>query len=404
MITLVMNEKDIKTRLAHAGENELAKKIASGVSVPKVLPIYMSSVFSFDDVPSLDAVYAGEANGYVYSRMTNPGTDAAEEILAAAENAGGALVFSSGMAAIITSIIGNVQSGDHIVSSPVLYGGVYDYFKHELPRFGVEVTFVNFEDLDAVKAAIRPNTKLLYTETISNPLMEVMDIPAVSAIAHEHGCKMIVDNTFATAAVARPLDMGADIVVYSTTKYLGGHSDLIGGAIVSDAENIAQLRRYFTLYGAIMGPFEAWLLCRSLRTLDLRMKQHSENALKVAQFLEKHPKVERVYYPGLDSSPYKPLADKLFVDGRCGGMLSADIVNGEAGASTLIKECKTIKFVPSLAGFTTTISYPAKTSHRAYSPEDMAAAGISMGQLRFSIGIEDADDIIAELAEALEKV
>ena len=153
-----------------------------------------------------------------------------------------------------------------------------------------------------------------------------------------------------------------------------------------------------------MGPFEAWLLCRSLRTLDLRMKQHSENALKVAQFLEKHPKVERVYYPGLDSSPYKPLADKLFVDGRCGGMLSADIVNGEAGASTLIKECKTIKFVPSLAGFTTTISYPAKTSHRAYSPEDMAAAGISMGQLRFSIGIEDADDIIAELAEALEKV
>ncbi len=399
-----MNNKHIKTRLAHAGDHDLAKKIASGVSVPKVLPIYMSSVFSFDDVPSLDAVYAGEADGYVYSRMTNPGTDAAEEVLCAAEGAEGALVFSSGMAAIINAIIANVQSGDHIVSSPVLYGGVYDYFKHELPRFGVEVTFVDFEDLNAVEDAIRPNTKIVYTETISNPLMEVMDLPNVAKVAHAHGCKFIVDNTFATPAVARPLDLGADIVVYSTTKYLGGHSDLIGGAVLSNKENIAAIHRCFTLYGAIMGPFEAWLLCRSMRTLDLRMEQHSRNALKVAQFLEKHPKVERVYYPGLESSKYKPLADKLFVEGRCGGMLSADIINGEQGASTLIKECKSIKFVPSLASYSTTISYPAKTSHRAYSPEDMKAAGISMGQLRFSIGIECPEDIIAELDEALAKV
>lgn len=399
-----MQKNHIQTKLVHAGENELAKKIANTVSVPKVLPIYMSSVFSFDDVPSLDAVYAGEASGYVYSRMTNPGTDAAEEILAAAENAEGALVFASGMAAIITSILGSVKSGDHIVSSPVLYGGVYDYFKHELPRFGVEVTFVDFEDQEALKSAIGPNTKVVYTETISNPLMEVVDLPAVAAIAHEHGCRFIVDNTFATPAVARPLELGADVVVYSTTKYLGGHSDLVGGAIVSDGETIAQLHRYFTLYGAIMGPFEAWLLARSLRTLDLRMRQHSENALKVAQFLEKHPKVERVYYPGLDSSPYKALADRMFVEGRCGGMLSADIAGGEQGASKLIKECPTIKFVPSLAGVSTTISYPAKTSHRAYSPEDMKAAGISMGQLRFSIGLEHADDIIAELSGALDKV
>jgi len=399
-----MNGKNIKTRLAHAGDNELAKKISSGVSVPKVLPIYMSSVFSFDDVPSLDAVYAKEADGYVYSRMSNPGTDAAEEVLAAAEEAEGALVFSSGMAAIINAIIANVQAGDHIVSSPVLYGGVYDYFKHELPRFGVEVTFVDFEDTAALESAILPNTKIVYTETISNPLMEVMDLPAIGKIAHAHGCKFVVDNTFATAAVAQPLKLGADIVVYSTTKYLGGHSDLIGGAVVANKENIDQIRRCFTLYGAIMGPFEAWLLCRSLRTLDLRMEQHSKNALKVAQFLEKHPKVERVYYPGLESSRYKALADKMFVNGRCGGMLSADIINGEAGASALIKACKTIKFVPSLAGFSTTISYPAKTSHRAYSPEDMKAAGISMGQLRFSIGIEDPDDIIAELDEALAEV
>lgn len=399
-----MKESHMRTKLAHTGDLELAKKIQSGVSVPKVLPIYMSSVFTFDDVPSLDAVYAGEADGYVYSRMTNPGTDAAEEMLAAAEGADGALVFSSGMAAIINAIVANVQAGDHIVSSPVLYGGVYDYFKHELPRFGVEVTFVEFNDPARVEAAIRPNTRVVYTETISNPLMEVDDLPAIAKIAHAHGCKLVVDNTFATAAVARPLSMGADIVVYSATKYLGGHSDLIGGAVVSDRENIAQIHRCFTLYGAIMGPMEAWLLCRSLRTLDLRMEQHSKNALKVAQFLESHPKVEKVYYPGLESSPSHALAARLFVDGRCGGMLSADIAGGEQGAGTLIRECPTIKFVPSLASFATTISYPAKTSHRAYSPEDMKAAGISMGQLRFSIGLEDADDIIAELDEALGKV
>lgn len=399
-----MKESHMRTKMVHTGDQEIAKRMQSGVSVPKVLPIYMSSVFSFDDVPSLDAVYAGEAEGYVYSRMTNPSTDAAEEMLAAAEGADGALVFSSGMAAIINTIIANVQAGDHIVSSPVLYGGVYDYFKHELPRFGVEVTFVEFNDPAKVEAAIRPNTKLVYTETISNPLMEVDDLPAISKIAHAHGCKLIVDNTFATPAVARPLEMGADIVVYSATKYLGGHSDIIGGAAVSNKENIDKIHRCFTLYGAIMGPMEAWLLCRSLRTLDMRMEQHSRNALKVAQFLEKHPKVERVYYPGLESSASHKLAEKLFVDGRCGGMLSADIAGGEQGASTLIKECNTIKFVPSLASYATTISYPAKTSHRAYSPEDMKAAGISMGQLRFSIGLEDPDDIIAELDEALKKV
>lgn len=399
-----MKEKHIRTKLAHAGENALAKKINQGVSVPKVLPIYMSSVFSFDDVPTLDAVYDGKAEGYVYSRMSNPGTDAAEEVLATAENADGALVFASGMAAIINTILTYVKQGDHIVSSPVLYGGVYTFFKSELPKFGIEVTFVNYDDPAAVEAAVRPNTKIIYTETISNPLMEVINLPAVGRIAKAHGCKFIVDNTFATSSVCRPLEHGADIVVYSTTKYLGGHSDLIGGAVCAGKEDIDKIRANFTLYGAIMGPMEAWLLTRSMRTLDLRMVQHSANALKVAEFLEKHPKVERVYYPGLKSSKYKTLADELFIDGMCGGMLSADIVHGEAGASTVIKECDTIKFVPSLASYSTTISYPAKTSHRAYSPEDMKAAGISMGQLRISVGLEDADDIIDEFDRALAKV
>lgn len=394
-----MMEKSVTTKIIHAGENSLAKKAAKSVSVPKVMPIYMSSVFSFDDVPSLDAVYDGAKSGYVYTRMANPGIDCVEEVLTAAEGSDGAIVFSSGMAAIITAIIANVKAGDHIVSSPVLYGGVYDYLKNEIARFGVEVDFVDFIH-DDLEEYIKPNTKVIYTETITNPLMEVMDIQKIAAIAHKHGAKMIIDNTFATPAICRPLELGADIVVYSGTKYLNGHSDIISGVITSSAANITNIQRYATLYGNTLSPFDAWLLTRSLRTLELRMREHSHNAQKVAEYFEKHPKVERVYFPGLATSPFHSLAKKQFHNGWCGGMLSADIAGGEKGASNFIARCENIKFVPSLAGVSTTISYPAKTSHRAYSPEELKKCGISMGQLRFSIGLENIDDIIQEFDHA----
>ncbi|MDR1832068.1 MAG: aminotransferase class I/II-fold pyridoxal phosphate-dependent enzyme [Fusobacteriaceae bacterium] len=397
-----MKEKALSTRTIHSGGEDLAKKIAKSVSVPKVLPIYMSSVFSFDDVPSLEKLYEGEASGYVYSRMENPSTEAVCEILAAAESTAGAIAFSSGMAAITTAILAYVGAGDHIVSSPVLYGGVYDFLLNEIKRFGVEVSFVDFDHGDLEKA-IRPNTKLIYTETISNPLMEVADIPRIAEIAHRHNCKFVIDNTFATPAVARPLDFGADVSVYSTTKFLGGHSDIIGGALCANNEEIARIKRLSVLYGNIMSPFDAWLLARSLRTLDLRVAKHSENARQVAEFFAGHPKIEKVYYPGLKCSPYYERGQKLLIDGRCGGMLSADIAGGEAGAAAFIKACESIKFVPSLAGVSTTISYPAKTSHRAYSPEELKKAGISTGQLRFSIGLEEIGDILAEFDAALAK-
>ena len=396
-----MKQKQLATTLIHTGEVEYAKKMAKQVSQPKVLPIYMNSVFSFDDVEMLDAVYEQRAEGYVYSRMCNPGSDAVQEILAKAEGADDALVFSSGMAAITTTFLSQVQAGDHIVASSVLYGGVYDFIKNELPRFQIEVDFVNF-DTEDIASYVKENTKIIYTETISNPLMEVADIKRLAAIAHRHQCKLIIDNTFATAAVVRPLALGADIVVYSATKYLGGHSDFTGGAVISDTKTMRHIHRYFTLYGGMMSPFDAWLLARSLRTLDLRMKRHSENAVKVAKFLESHPCVERVYYPGLLDSPYYALGQRQFTEGRCSGMLSVDIKGGEAGASAFIKACKTIKLVPSLAGVSTTISYPAKTSHRSLSEQEMRKAGISMGQLRISVGLEDADDILAELEYALE--
>ncbi len=399
----MMSELDIRTETIHSGGIDLAKKLADSVSVPKILPIYMTSVFSFDDVPSLDKAYEQPDGNFIYSRMANPNHSAAAEILAVAERAEDALVLSSGMAAITTAILAHVKSGDHILASSVLYGGVYDFLANDLPRFGISTTFINMDDAENVRKAIQPNTVLIYTETISNPLMEVANIPMLAKLAHENNCLLAIDNTFATA-VAHPLELGADVVLYSTTKYLGGHSDITGGAIVASKKEINYLRHYVSIYGGMMSPFDAWLLCRSMRTLDMRVVQHSHNALEVARFLEKHPKIERVYYPGLESSPYKAIADRQFLSGRYGGMLSADICNGERGASALIKACPTIKLVPSLAGFATTFSYPYKTSHRSYSEEALKAVGVSHGQLRISIGLEKADDIIAELEAALRQV
>lgn len=397
------DHKSMMTRVTHAGGADFAKKLAKGVSVPKVLPIYMSSVFSFDDVQTLDAVYENEAEGYVYSRMANPGTDALCEILCAAEQSEGALAFSSGMAASVTAILASVKQGDHIIAHPVLYGGVFSYLKNEVTRFGVEVDFVDLVK-DDLERYIKPNTKVIYTETISNPLMEVMDLPKLSELAHANGCRLIVDNTFATPAVASPLELGADVSVYSATKYLCGHSDITGGAVMASKAMTDEIRSLQVCYGNTMSPFDAWLLARSLRTLEMRVARHSENAQKVAEYLEKHPKIERVYYPGLTSSPYREAAMKQFKDGRCGGMLSADIAGGEKAACAFIKASESIKFVPSLAGVTTTLSYPAKTSHRAYTGEELKRAGISAGQLRFSIGLEDTNDIIEELDKALKNI
>ena len=267
----------------------------------------------------------------------------------------------------------------------------------------MDVTFVDFLRGE-VEKALRPNTKLIYTETLSNPLLEVPDIRKIADVAHRHGLKFLMDNTFATPVVVRPLELGADLVLYSATKYLGGHSDIVGGAVVGSHEVIEAVRPKLVLYGAVPGPLEGWLLARSLRTLELRLTRHSENALRVARFLEGHPKVEKVYYPGLESSPDHERAKAQFRGGLYGGMLSFNLRGGEREASTVISSLKKIKYVPSLAGTATTLSYAAKTSHRFYSQEERERAGITMGQLRLSIGLEDPDDIIADLNGALEKI
>lgn len=391
-------EKSFNTQLTHLGE-----KNPPSISRTKTLPISMSSVFVFDDVETLDKVYEGEEKGYVYSRMANPVHDALQEIMFNIEGGEGAHAFSSGMAAITMSILAHVESGDHIIAASVLYGGSYQFLKTELKRFNIQVTFIDPVRED-IEQYYQPNTKLVFVETISNPLMEVIDIEAIAKSAHSHNAKLIVDNTFATPVICQPLKLGADVVVYSATKYLCGHSDVTGGIAVADKDTMQKVSSTAVLYGTMMSPFDAWLLVRSLRTLELRVVQHSNNALKLAQFLDKHEKVESVYYPGLDSSPFRTLANGMFYNGLFGGMLSIDLKKGEKGAYDLIRELETIKFVPSLAGVGTTVSYPAKTSHRAMSDDELQNAGISRGLIRVSVGLENVDDIISEFDKALNRI
>lgn len=401
-----MNEEKIEigTRLAHAGDGQIEKEYKKHTGVPEVQPVYMTSVYAFDDVKSVDDIYEGESEGYIYARMGHPNNDTVSRILAEADSAEEGLVFSSGMAAIILSIISTVESGDHIVSSPVLYGGVRDYLENELKRFGVEVTFTDFSNEETIEKSIRKNTKLVYTESISNPLMGVPDIQKIAEIAHKHGAKFFVDNTFGSPIVVRPLEYGADLVLYSATKYLGGHSDLVGGAATGYREVIASLRKKLVLYGSHLGAAESWLLARSLRTLELRVTRQSQNALAVAQYLEQHPAIDRVYYPGLESNKDHEIAKRLFNNGLYGGMFSADIKGGEKAATKVLNNLGFVKYVPSLAGTSTSVSYPAKTSHRAYSREDLDKEGISFAQLRFSAGIEDSKDIIAQFENALKSI
>jgi methionine-gamma-lyase len=396
--------EELATRLAHAGDGKAEWTLRKYKSVPEIQPVYMTSVFAFDDIESVDDIYEGRSEGYVYSRMKHPNNDAVASVLADIEGAEAGVVFSSGMAAIVTSIISVVKAGDHIISSPVLYGGVRDYLENEIKRFGVEVSFVDFSDPENIKNAVKSNTKLIYTESISNPLIEVPDLEAVAKVAHENNALFFIDNTFGSPIVINPIKFGADVVLYSATKYLGGHSDLVGGAAAGRKDLIDAITKKLVIYGSTLGPAESWLLARSLRTLELRVTKQSENALKVARYLEKHEKVSKVYYSGLESSKYHALADKYFNKGLYGGMLSFDIQGGAEDAKTIVKSLGFIKNVPSLAGTSTSVSYPAGTSHRAYSREELYKAGITLGLLRLSIGIEDADDIIAAIDEALKGI
>ena len=258
--------------------------------------------------------------------------------------------------------------------------------------------------LDKVGKILTPITKLVYGETIANPLMSVPDIQHLADVAHANGAKLFIDNTFATSIIAKPIKYGADLVIYSATKYLGGHDDLVGGAVVGSEEIIKSLSFYLGLYGANLGATESWLLARSLRTLPLRVKKMAENGLALAKFFESHPKVEKVYYPGLESSPSKALADKQFEGNGYGGMLCVNFKGGQKEIDKLISNLQLVRFVPTLAGVGTTLTYPPRASHRDLSPDELAAIGITMGQIRLSSGLEDTDDLLNDFDQALAKM
>ncbi|MEX0974208.1 MAG: PLP-dependent aspartate aminotransferase family protein [Bacillota bacterium] len=391
--------KSVATTAVHA-----EAKPPQSVTMPKVPPIYAASVFCFDSLAQLDEVWEGRSHGYVYSRMRNPGIDLLEETVNSLEGGAGAVAFGSGMAAITVSVLSLVSSGDHIVAAKVLYGGTYTFFHDELPRRGVTTTFVDANDLAEVKAAMRPATRVVYCETVSNPLMEVADISALAEIAHANGAILAVDSTFASPVLCRPLEFGADLSIHSGTKYLNGHSDVTSGVSVArDAAVAGKIRSLASTYGPVPSPFDAWLIVRGIRTIDLRVKKCSENALQLANFLARHPKVTVVHYPGLLESPYRTLAEK-YLDNGFGGMLSFEVRGGLDGARALIDSLDMVELVPSLAGVSTTVSHPGKTSHRAIPLAERAAYGVGDGLIRVSVGIEDYADIEEDFKQALEQV
>ncbi|MBT2686241.1 PLP-dependent aspartate aminotransferase family protein [Bacillus sp. ISL-37] len=353
----------------------------------KATPIYQTSAFTFNDLDELEGFYQGEGN-YLYSRVGNPNTDELGQSVAALEHAEDGVAASSGLAAILAGVLAVVKNGDHIVAADDVYGGSFHMLKAELERFGVETTFVSFSDLGKVEQAIKHNTKLLYTESITNPLLRVEKLEEVIALAKKRNLTVLVDNTFATPLYVRPFLLGADLVVHSATKYIGGHSDVTSGVVVGKKELIAEARARIVNLGANLSPFEAWLTCRGLKTLALRIKAQSQNARLLADSLSENKNVSKVYYP--------------FAEGEKGfGAIVTIELAEHVDTDQFFKSLGWIKIVPTLAGVETTVSHPLKTSHRALPPETQAELGITYRLVRVSVGIENADDIIEQFEAAL---
>jgi cystathionine gamma-synthase len=370
-----------------------------GLSKPINPAIHQSTVYAFDSLEQLEQVYNGE-HGYIYYRNGHPNATVLERLLCDLEHGEAAAVSSSGMAAISALLLGNLKAGDHILADQNAYGGTFALLTTDLPRLGLEVSFVDAGNLEAVNAAFKPNTKWLHLESLSNPTLRVADLPRLIALGKAHGVSVCVDNTFASPALLNPITYGADVVMHSLAKYIGGHGAVMGGALVGREDVVAPARGALLRMGSTMAAFDAWLALLGAKTLALRMQQHSHNALVVAQFLKTHPEVLRVDYPGLERHPQHALAQQLFKHGF-GGMLSFELRGGYAAAAQFVKNIHhAIPLAPSLADVSSTLSYPAATSHRALGLEARAKIGVTDGLLRFSLGIEDANDILHDISEA----
>lgn len=384
------------TRAVHAGQQPDPQTGALAT------PIYQTSTFVFPDAERGASIFAGEEPGYFYTRVGNPTQAALEEKMAALEEGEAALAFGSGMAAISGTVLAMVSSGDHLLADDTLYGCTYTLFKHLLPRFGVEVTFTDLADLRNIHRCIRDNTKVVYFETPANPTMKLVDIAAVSGLARRAGARVVVDNTFMSPYFQRPLKLGADLVVHSATKYISGHGDTIGGVAAGTREFMDNVR-LTTLkdMGGVISPFNAWLLLRGLKTLAVRMERHNRNAMEVARFLEAHPMVERVYYPGLSSHPQHELAKKQMTG--FSGLISFDLRGGQETARELLNGVSLCRLAVSLGDAETLIQHPASMTHSAVPLEVRLKMGVTDGLVRLSVGLEDAGDIIEDLSRGLDR-
>jgi len=393
-----MNELHRQTRAVHPPVPQPTGSRPLGV------PIYQGHLFEFEGAEALAEAFGDPYGAPFYSRLGNPTVRALEAALTDLEGGAGAVAAASGMGAINGVLQSLLRTGDHLIAQRSLYGGTYAVFEDLAARWGIEVTYVSGQDPEEVRAALRPNTKVLYLETISNPVVRVADLAALFAVSREAGVVGVVDNTFATPLLCRPLELGADIVVHSTTKFISGHGDVLGGiSVYADAERHKAGWAYAVELGAIADPFAAWLTLRGLVTLPLRLERHSANALLLAGKLAAHPAVAHVHYPGLPDHPEHALASRM-LSGGFGGMMAIDLVGGRAAGQTFAEAVRVAALAMSLGESKTLVSHPASTSHRMLDTDALAAAGIGAGTVRISVGIEHPDDLWADFSQALDKL
>lgn len=367
-------------------------------------PLHLTSTFVFETAEAGGNMFAGEQAGHIYSRISNPTNDLLERRIAVLEGAEAGLALASGMGAITATLWTLLAPGDEIILDKTLYGCTFSFMHHGLAKFGVKVTHVDLTRAENLKAAISDKTKVVYFETPANPNMRLVDIRAVSDIAHANGTKVVVDNTYATPYLTQPIKHGADIVVHSATKYLGGHGDVVAGLLVGSAELVADIRLQGMkdMTGAVMAPFNAMLILRGLKTLELRMDRHCSSASTIAAMLETSPAVQKVWYPGLESFEQNELAKQQM--SQFGGMIAFELTGGKQAGIEMMNKLELVSRAVSLGDAETLVQHPASMTHSTYSTEELAEHGISEGLVRLSIGLEGVDDVLADLAQALPKL
>ncbi|HXJ84824.1 MAG TPA: PLP-dependent aspartate aminotransferase family protein [Candidatus Methylomirabilis sp.] len=369
-------------------------------SRPLIAPIYQTNVYVFEDMDAVESVWEGKRPGFVYGRYGTANHGMLEDLVAHLEGAEAAVACASGMGATTALLLGLFEAGDHLVAARDLYGSTSAFLRDEGRRLGVDTEFVDTTDATALLGALRPQTRAVFVEALSNPLLRLVDLPAIAPELSRRGIELIVDSSLASPAVFRPISYGATVVLHSLTKFISGHGDVTGGLVLGRAETMARVRNAMIRAGLNLGPFDAWLSTRGARTLAVRLERQSATALRLARFLEGHAAVARVHYPGLLSHPQHLLARRLMPRLQ-GAMLSFDLAGGALGVERFMARAQLLEFAPSFGDVATTWTYPARTSHRRVSEEEQAAMGIGPGLIRVSVGLEDPDDLIADLGAAL---